>query len=108
MSFFKYSKDVEINHHAFWVAFDTKENSESFMSMLREKTVSAYIGYLPLHSSPKGITFGYKPSDLPITEDLANRIVRLPFYTELGKTGLDYCIESMKEVLNKIYKKELC
>ena len=108
VSFFKFSKDVEINHHAFWVAFDTKENSESFMSMLREKTVSAYIGYLPLHSSPKGITFGYKPSDLPITEDLANRIVRLPFYTELGKTGLDYCIESMKEVLNKIYKKELC
>ena len=108
VSFFKFSKDVEINHHAFWVAFDTKENSESFMSMLREKTVSAYIGYLPLHSSPKGIAFGYKPSDLPITEDLANRIVRLPFYTELGKTGLDYCIESMKEVLNKIYKKELC
>ena len=108
VSFFKYSKDIEINHHAFWVVFDTKENSELFMSMLREKTVSAYIGYLPLHSSPKGITFGYKPSDLPITEDLANRIVRLPFYTELGKTGLDYCIESMNEVLNKIYKKELC
>ena len=78
------------------------------MSMLREKTVSAYIGYLPLHSSPKGITFGYKPSDLPITEDLASRIVRLPFYTELGEIGLDYCIKSMKEVLNKIYKKELC
>ena len=108
MSFIKYPEGVLVNHHAFWVVFDTKENSELFMSMLREKGVSAYIGYLPLHSSPKGIAFGYKSSDLPITEDFANRIVRLPFYTELGKVGLEYCIQSMKDVLNKIYKKELC
>jgi dTDP-4-amino-4,6-dideoxygalactose transaminase len=104
VSFFKYSKDIEINHHAFWVVFDTKENSELFMSKLKEKSIYAYIGYLPLHSSPKGIKFGYKASDLPHTEDLASRIVRLPFFTELGKQGLDYCISAMKEVLDKIYK----
>lgn len=104
VSFLKQFKNIKINHHAFWVIFDTRENSELFMSMLREKKVSAYIGYLPLHSSPKGISLGYKPTDFPITEDLASRIVRLPFYTELGKIGLEYCIKSMEEVLNKIYK----
>ena len=104
VSFLKYSNDMKINHHAFWAIFDTKENSEIFMSLLREKNISAYIGYLPLHSSPKGIEFGYKANDLPITEDLASRIVRLPFYTELGQIDLDFCINSIKKVLNKIYK----
>lgn len=103
LHFFKIPKEARINHHAFWVVFDTPENQQAFMAKLRPLGVSAYIGYLPLHSSPKGLTYGYKPEDLPLTESLANRIVRLPFYTELGETGLDYCIDSMKKVLAEIY-----
>jgi len=48
---------------------------------------------------------GNKAEDLPITENLANRIVRLPFYTELADIGLDYCVESMNYVLTQIYNK---
>lgn len=103
LSTFKVPKHIEINHHAFWVIFDTIENAEIFMAGLREKSIYAYIGYLPLHSAPKGLEYGYHKSDLALTEDLGNRIVRLPFYTELGREGLDYCVSEMKEQLNKIY-----
>ena len=94
---------MTINHHAFWVVFDNTLNQQQFMAKLREHTVYAYIGYLPLHSSPKGIQFGYKAEDLPLTEDLASRIVRLPFYTELGEVGLDYCINAMRTTLHNLY-----
>jgi len=94
-----------LNHHAFWVVFDSEENKILFMSKLREKEVFVYIGYLPLHSSPMGLKLGNKAEDLPITENLANRIVRLPFYTELADIGLDYCVESMNYVLTQIYNK---
>ncbi len=104
VSFFKVKDYVCINHHAFWVVFDNPQNQQLFMARLREHKVHAYIGYLPLHSAPKGKEFGYKEEDLPLTEDLANRIVRLPFYTELGEVGLDYCINAMQEVLNELYK----
>jgi len=103
LSFFKPGKESRINHHAFWIVFDTAENKSLFMSELREKNISVYIGYLPLHSSPVGLKLGYKPQDVPITEDLASRIVRLPFYTELAEVGLEYCINEMENVLNKIY-----
>jgi len=106
LSYFKVPEYIELNHHAFWVIFDTQENSETFMNRLREYSIYAYIGYLPLHSAPKGLEYGYKAKDLPITEDLGNRIVRLPFYTELGETGLDYCIDSMKLVLSEIYPRD--
>ncbi len=93
----------EVNHHAFFVIFDTEENKDSFLSILKEKNVYPYIGYLPLHSSPMGQKLGYKASDLPITENLASRIVRLPFYVELVN-DLEYCIDNMSETLKTIYK----
>ena len=50
-----------------------------------------------------GRIFGYQAEDLSITEDLASRIVRLPFYTELQGDSLHYCIEGMHSVLQTIY-----
>ena len=104
ISFYRLNKDIEVNHHAFWVVFDTIANAELFMMELKKKSISAYIGYLPLHSSPMGMKYGYTKEDLPLTEDLASRIVRLPFYTELAENdNLKYVIDVMKETLNKIY-----
>ena len=96
---------VVVNNHAFFVIFDIPENRTKFLSLLKEKNVSAYIGYEPLHSSPMGQSLGNKPEDLPITQDLASRIVRLPFYTDLASQGLEYCVNSIKETLSSMYKK---
>ena len=94
---------MKVNHHAFWVIFDTIEHKMEFMNKLKEKDIYAYIGYLPLHSAPYGLKLGYKPTDLSLTEDYGNRIVRLPFYTELADVGLDYTINTMKAVLTELY-----
>lgn len=94
---------VQLNHHAFFVIFDTEINQQEFLSLLREMEIHAYIGYVPLHSSPMGCKFGYKPEDVPLTEDIARRITRLPFYTGLESNGLDYCIDGMSKVLRTIY-----
>ncbi len=103
VSVFKPKNHHQLNHHAFWVVFDDNSNKVKFMEMLREKNIHVYIGYLPLHSSPMGLQFGYKAEDLPLTEDLASRIVRLPFYTSMADEGLDYCIRKMEAVLQNIY-----
>lgn len=94
---------VQPNHHAFWVIFPTIDDKLYFMNKLKEKNIYVYIGYMPLHSSPYGQQLGYKPEDVPLTENLGNRIARLPFYTSLADEGLGYTIENMKEVLIGIY-----
>jgi dTDP-4-amino-4,6-dideoxygalactose transaminase len=96
-------KHIKTNHHAFWVVFDTAENRGKFMASLRKFDIHVYIGYLPLHSSPMGIKFGYKPNNLPVTESIATRVVRLPFYAGMADQGLEYNIEKMKLVLSEIY-----
>jgi dTDP-4-amino-4,6-dideoxygalactose transaminase len=94
---------LTINHHAFFVIFDTGARRTQFLERLRQKDIHAYIGYLPLHSSPQGRTYGYRPEDVPQTESIAKRIVRLPFYAALAEEGLPYCIEGMMDVLRSIY-----
>jgi dTDP-4-amino-4,6-dideoxygalactose transaminase len=97
------STQVKWNHHAFFVIFDEAERRDVFLRELRAKDIHAYIGYTPLHSSPKGRSYGYRPEDLPQTESIAKRIVRLPLYTELREAGLEYCIDGMADVLHSIY-----
>lgn len=103
ISVFQPKNYVKLNHHAYWAVFPTVEERLTFMGRLKEKEIYVYIGYMPLHSAPYGLKLGYKPEDLPITEDLGNRITRLPFYTSLADEGLDYTIENMKEVLVEMY-----
>ena len=79
---------IQHNHHAYFVVFDSNEHRGKFLDFLKERQVVPYIGYLPLHSSPFGLRLGYQPSDLPVTEDLASRIVRMPVYTALAETDL--------------------
>jgi dTDP-4-amino-4,6-dideoxygalactose transaminase len=95
--------NVKTNHHAFFVIFGQSQNRDRFLAGCREREIYPYIGYLPLHSSPMGRKFGYRPEDLPLTEALAKRIVRLPFYTGLADEGLEYCFEGMQRVLNGLY-----
>jgi len=105
LTFRKVPEHAEINHHAFWVVIDTIEHQQQFMAKLRDDhNIAAYIGYQPLHSAPKGLEFGYKIEDLPITQHQADRIVRLPFYTELGEIGLDYTVNAIRQVLQEIYE----
>jgi dTDP-4-amino-4,6-dideoxygalactose transaminase len=94
---------VTVNNHAFFVIFDSAGSRQTFLARMRDFKVSAYIGYVPLHSFAKGRELGYKPEDLPLTEELASRIVRLPLYADLANDGLDYVIDSMGQVLGELY-----
>lgn len=94
---------VTVNHHAYFVIFDMLENRQRFLSLLQDRNIHPYTGYIPLHSSRMGRQFGYRPEDVPITEDIAGRIVRLPFYTDLADQGLDYCLEGIGAVMRQIY-----
>ena len=99
-----FPKNCNVNHHAYWVIFDSIGNKELFLKRLIEKGIYAYIGYTPLHSAPMGQKFGYKSEDLPITQDYGNRIVRLPFYNELQNEFMEYCCDSIKKVIKSIYE----
>jgi len=87
------------NAHIFYVIFNNEEIRDYVMAYLRKKGVSAPFHYVPLHSSPIGISLGYKPEDLPITEDLSYRLIRLPIFAEMKKKEVDYVIRNLERAL---------
>ena len=50
---------------------------------LKRRGILAVFHYLPLHLSKMGRTLGYAEGDCPVTEDVCDRLVRLPFFTGL-------------------------
>lgn len=94
---------VTTNNHAMFVILDSVGRRETFLEELRKWDIHAYVGYSPLHSSPFGQTFGYRPEDLPVTQSAAARLVRLPLYTALAADGLPYSLDGIGGVLRKIY-----
>ena len=59
----------------------------------KENDINVVFHYIPLHTSPMGMGMGYKEGDLPVTEDLSQRLVRLPCYYELTREDQDRVID---------------
>ena len=100
----KYLKSY--NHHAYFFLFKKEKEKINFINYLKKDySISAYIGYSPLHSSNMGKKLGYKANDLPITDKCAKLVVRLPVFTELGNNleDLNYVKEGIENSLNKIF-----
>jgi dTDP-4-amino-4,6-dideoxygalactose transaminase len=87
------------NYHIFYLLVNNKDIRNNVLSELKNRGISAVFHYVPLHSAPMGKSFGYNAEDLPITEDISKRIIRLPFYYDLSKEEQDYVIKNLREIL---------
>jgi dTDP-4-amino-4,6-dideoxygalactose transaminase len=50
------------------------------ISVLKKQGVQALSHYVPLHSSPAGKTVGRVSGSMQVTDDVADRLLRLPMY----------------------------
>jgi len=75
----------EQSFHMFYLLMPSLESRTKFIHYLKENGVLTVFHYLPLHLSEMGRKFGGKVGDCPVTEELSDRLVRLPLYNELTK-----------------------
>jgi len=71
------------NYHLYHILVSSAETRNGLLEHLKKDGIQAAFHYIPLHSSPMGQRFGYREGDLPITEDLSSRSLRLPFYNDI-------------------------
>ncbi len=76
--------ECETNYHMFYILHKDQETRDALMQYLREHDINAVFHYIPLHTSPMGRSFGYSEGQLPVTEDLSGRLLRLPFFNEIS------------------------
>lgn len=71
---------LEPNYHAFYIILNEKRTE--FLDFMKNNGVQCYIGYVPLHNSIYGSKLNLNKK-LVVTENIADKIVRLPLHTEL-------------------------
>ena len=76
-------------YHMFYLLLPSLDDRQALISHLKVLGITSPFHYLPLHLSDKGKEFGGKAGDCPVTEDVSDRLLRLPFYNDLTEADLD-------------------
>ena len=92
---------IEHNAHMFCIVLPDEDTRTKLINSLKEKGISSYICYVPLHSSPYGQKLGYTPEMLPVTEDLGKRILRLPLYVDMTTEDTLYVVDEISKSLKR-------
>jgi dTDP-4-amino-4,6-dideoxygalactose transaminase len=90
----------ESNYHIFYILLQDEHERDMVMKHLKNRGVGAAFHYVPLHSSP----FAKKHLrtnglNLPSTDDIAGRILRLPMYPDVTSEDVNYVVECVAESL---------
>jgi dTDP-4-amino-4,6-dideoxygalactose transaminase len=80
--------------HLFALLAPDLETRSRFIAHLGEHAIRAVFHYVPLHSSPAGLQFGER--HLPVTDDVSDRLVRLPLFPSLDEQQLARIVRAVK------------
>ncbi|MDY6971174.1 MAG: dTDP-4-amino-4,6-dideoxygalactose transaminase [Thermodesulfobacteriota bacterium] len=82
--------------HLFFIILNDEESRDELMKYLKSKGIGAVFHYLPLHLSPVGLSLGYAEGQLPVTEKISCRLLRLPLFYELEREEQDQVVGSIR------------
>ena len=88
--------------HLFYIIVKDEKTRNGLLNYLKSQNIGAVFHYIPLHLSPMGKKFGYKEGDLPVTESLSSRLVRLPLFYELTSEDQDRVVDNIAKYLTGI------
>lgn len=84
--------------HIFHLYVIRVKNRDEFMKKMKEADIDTGIHYpVPLHLQQCFSDLGYRKGDFPVTERLADEIVSLPMYPEIGEEAVRYVCSKVVE-----------
>jgi dTDP-4-amino-4,6-dideoxygalactose transaminase len=76
--------DTDSNGHMYYIILENLDTRMRLISHLKAQDIFPVFHYVPLHSSPAGRKFGRTGSTMAVTEDLSERLLRLPLHYEMS------------------------
>jgi dTDP-4-amino-4,6-dideoxygalactose transaminase len=81
-------------YHMFYLIMPSFKQRQAFIDYLKSQGILSVFHYLPLHLSPMGREFGGKEGECPVTEEISDRLVRLPFFNCLSNEVQEEVVEA--------------
>jgi len=89
--------DCVHNAHMYYILLRDVAERTRVIGALKELGVLTVFHYVPLHSSPAGRRFGRAMGDLPVTNDVSDRLLRLPLW--IDGLEIDKVLTALRSVL---------
>jgi dTDP-4-amino-4,6-dideoxygalactose transaminase len=90
------------NGHIYYIRLRNLEDQRSFRAALARDGISALTHYVPLHSSPAGRRLGRAATDMNVTNNAAECLVRLPIYASMTDQMVDRVISAALEFFSRL------
>jgi dTDP-4-amino-4,6-dideoxygalactose transaminase len=85
------------NHHLAFFLVEDASIRDPLLAYLKESGIGATFHYIPLHSAPFAMKkWGYAPEDMPVSQKVANTIVRLPLFPQLALSDVEYIASAVR------------
>lgn len=88
--------DREQAYHMFYLLMATEAHRQHLIDHLKAEGILAVSHYVPLHGSPIGRRYGGDHAHCPVTDAVASRLLRLPFFTQMTDAEQDEVIERVQ------------
>jgi dTDP-4-amino-4,6-dideoxygalactose transaminase len=83
-------------YHMYYLIMPSLAAREAFIAHLKRQQIHSVFHYVPLHRSNMGLQLGGATADCPVTEDISDRLVRLPFYNSLDAADLSRIVNAIQ------------
>ncbi|MDA8695946.1 dTDP-4-amino-4,6-dideoxygalactose transaminase [Flavobacteriales bacterium] len=80
--------------HLFYLIFPDLESRTQFIAHMKSRDIMTVFHYLPLEQSKFAISKGWNTQHCPVSNDLSQRLVRLPLFTQLHEGELNSIVEA--------------
>jgi dTDP-4-amino-4,6-dideoxygalactose transaminase len=84
-------------YHMFYMLMPSLAARQALIEHLKRNGILSVFHYLPLHLSEMGRGLGGRPGDCPVTEDVSDRLIRLPFFNDLSHDDLSQVVAAIHE-----------
>ncbi len=85
------------NGHMFYIVTRSLQERTDLVRYLKERHVSAIFHYVPLHSSPAGKKYGRTAGKMDVTDDISDRLLRLPLYFAMTDEEVDRVVQLISD-----------
>ncbi len=84
-----------LNGHLFYIITRSLAERTALIEYLARRGIDAVFHYVPLHCSPAGQRFGRPSGPMEVTQDVADRLLRLPMYYEMTCDEVEIVAEAL-------------
>lgn len=92
------------NGHIFYLITRSLDERTRLIDHLKASRIGAVFHYVPLHSSPAGIKYGRVSGQMTVTDEISDRLLRMPMYYEMTAEDVERIVECVKDFYIKMSK----